>query len=455
MASANGKHTHPPRSEPAGALLPGTAVMRPTEELGRRRRADGANGMAEQQTSSLRSEALGARLARAHIVLRRILESLRGSSGVKDLLGHALPAIAEQTGVQSATAWLVDPGGYQHLIWVLENGRRVRGEHAAHPNATKPNPPGAFGREWARDLHRGQRIQIVSKVSNHPLLDAEHRQYLQRIGANALISMPIVVGGESFGVVSLRLESEHHPIAHDCELIDAFADQAALAFRLTRAADARRAAALARERQLAAERRAAKVAQANRALQDTLESLRTADDLQMFVGRCLRLMGGLSRSHLGYAFLMGGEQSLRLAWMLEHDRLIAGAEAPGPYANRPIPAGAYRSWWADLGFDPDVPDAVTVRRFGWSVVRQFGAVGGGVWRAEARGTASMIATVEDGEVRAVGAAEHPAKRMGERPIPNAAIPRRGEICVDDEATIATRSDYAPFREYFARRASVP
>ena len=85
------------------------------------------------------------------------------------------------------------------------------------------------------------------------------------------------------------------------------------------------------------------------------------------------------------------------------------------------------------------------------VVRQFGAVGGGVWRAEARGTATMIATVEDGEVRAVGAAEHPASRMGERPIPNAAIPRRGEICVDDEATIATRPDYAPFREYFARR----
>ena len=323
--------------------------MHPTEGLWEHG-ADGEHGTAEQSALSLGSEPLGARLARTHVVLRRILESLRGSSGVKDMLGHALPAIAEQTGVQSATAWLVDPGGYQHLIWVLENGRRVRGEHAAHPNATKPNPPGAFGREWAQDLHRGQRTQIMSKVSTHPLLDAEHREYFRRLGTHALISMPIVVGSESFGVVTLRLESEHHPIAQDCELIDAFADQAALAFRLTRVADARRAAALARERQLTAERRAAKVAQANRALQDTIESLRTADDLQMFVGRCLRLMGGLSQSHLGYAFLVDGEHSLRLAWMLEHDRLTAGADAPGPYANRPIPAGAYRSWWADLRF---------------------------------------------------------------------------------------------------------
>ncbi len=321
----------------------------------------------------------------------------------------------------------------------------------------------------------------------------------------------------------------------------------------------------------AAEQRAAKLARANRALRETVESLRTAEDLDEFLGSSLRLMAEQLVSPLGFVFVIDANESLRMAWFFQGGALIPGAEAPAafPYGREPIAAATFRRRWQELGFDGNVPNLFVNATPGWNdehraflreagvgsmvtvpmvlddeivgtfalgiepgrelsaedrelvqtipiqaslalrltrladkarlaavarqeeraarlraeslaawrtrmdraierlaaspdldtslgqvlfeVVQQMRATGGGIWRADADGFARLILSFEGGEIRTFERSDHPALKPPERAPRIAFGPKRGEIRVDDEATIATDPDYAPFREYYAQQ----
>jgi signal transduction histidine kinase len=122
------------------------------------------------------------------------------------------------------------------------------------------------------------------------------------------------------------------------------------------------------EPESAVKQRAAKLASANRALRETAESLRTADDLDLFLGLSLRVMAEQLASPLGFVFVLGQNESLRLAWLFERGALIRGAEAPAPfpYGRQPIPKEVYRRRWRELGFEGGVPDVFVNPEPGWT-----------------------------------------------------------------------------------------
>jgi len=117
-----------------------------------------------------------------------------------------------------------------------------------------------------------------------------------------------------------------------------------------------------------AQQRAAKLARANRALRETVESLRTAEDLDDFLGSSLRLMAQQLASPVGLVFVLDGNESLRMAWFFQGGALIPGSEAPAmfPYGNEPISAATFRRRWQELGFDGDVPNVFVNANPGWT-----------------------------------------------------------------------------------------
>jgi signal transduction histidine kinase len=327
------------------------------------------------------AEQRAARLAQASATLRSVLDSLQTPDDLEALLGHTLKSIADQVGVRSASAWIFDPDLVAHLVWTIEDGRTLRGPDSSHANAKTPSTPNKWHYEWLRGM--GTPAPNVVAVAEHPGLTAEQRAFLLGRGVEALVSVPVVSGKRLVGSFTLHLRSETHPLAEDLELIQALANQASLAFRVTELAEGVRAAAVARERERATEQvaraahlRAESLAVFSASSRKTLERLASSTDLDAFLGEVLTV-----------------------------------------------------------------------------AVEQFRAVSGGIWRVLPDGSGRPEVLLEDGQLVTSGfSAEHPAIAPGEA-VTELAVraARSGQIVVSDAEAIATRPEYASFREYLKRK----
>src|SRR5579883_2930541 len=188
------------------------------------------------------AEQRAAKLAQAAAALRGTLESLRTADDLQALLGHTLKSIADQIGVQSASAWIFDRDLVAHLVWTIQDGRVVRGPESTHANANKPSAPSQWHYDWLRGM--GTPKPNVVAVSDHPGLTDEQRAFLAGRGIKALISVPVVLANQLVGSFTLHLRSETYPLDEDLELIQALANQVSLAFHVTRLSDEVRAAAV-------------------------------------------------------------------------------------------------------------------------------------------------------------------------------------------------------------------
>jgi signal transduction histidine kinase len=232
------------------------------------------------------------KLARAHTALKEALESVRRLDDLEALLGHALRAIADQVGVRSASVWIFDADHVAHMLWTILDGRVVRGSESTYARLMKPGVPNAWHQHWLEGV--ATPAPSVVPVTVHPGLSEEQRAYLLGRGVRRLLRVPMVLGERIVGSFTLHLESDDDPLAEDLELIQTLANQASLAFRVSRLAEEVREAAVTREREEAARQReqaararAESLARFAEASRHTLERLASSPHLDAFLGQVM------------------------------------------------------------------------------------------------------------------------------------------------------------------------
>ncbi len=98
-----------------------------------------------------------------------------------------------------------------------------------------------------------------------------------------------------------------------------------------------------------------RLVRANGALRETVNSLRSLDDLDSFLADVLKRMVGQVGAASGALFVADREQRLHLTWVFEDGRLMRGAESSHPNAASPLPFTDYDSHLKAVGWERGMP----------------------------------------------------------------------------------------------------
>lgn len=298
------------------------------------RLSDAARNAAVAREKEAAAQARADKLALANQALRGALESLHQQGDLRSFLGSTLKAISEQLGAHSAAIWRTDLVAREaRLLFVVEDGQVVAAEHSTHPNARLPHRPSED--DWLQGPMIGNetaRPQVNPRQGNTGLTP-EQRDYLLSLGVNSLLSVPMVLDGRNLGFFTVRLRQQVPP-QEDLELVQALANHATLALRLSELAEQAKDAAVARERAEAATRRAETLAQANMVIRDCLAALATGLDLNQFLAQVLKAAVERLGAAGGGAWLFS-EDTFTAKMVLNHDG-TAVAEASDHPGRRPI-----------------------------------------------------------------------------------------------------------------------
>jgi PAS domain S-box-containing protein len=277
-----------------------------------------------------------ARLSRASEVLRRSLDGLARSKHLESFVEQVLVVLTEQLGGHSSTLWMTDVkerAAYLHSV--CQDGRVVPAVESDHPNAREP-------RYWYGEDPAWVALQMKRPfVLYDPVNDPELRYmpaHLSALGIRALLLIPLVLGEELVGLLSVRMTGNWRLDDEDLEFAKSLAQQATLAIELTKLAEQAKQTALAVERENAARERVVELTKANEALRGCLDALASVPKLDEFLGQ---VMGAMTRQ-LGAASsvlrLRNFDQNvLTLDLVFQDDRVMTPAEARYPSGLRTIP----------------------------------------------------------------------------------------------------------------------
>ena len=255
-----------------------------------------------------------ARIARAAAALGRMVASPETSADFDAILRETLTSIVEQAAAKAASAWLRDREGTSQFMLVAEGRGPLPVPAPSDASGYLRTPISEALDRSANGSGAVSGLPVVIRVPELADVSDTHRAYLVALGISTLVSMPIVAAGINVGVLTLHLASDNDPIQGDPELMQLLAAQVAL--RSTQFAREREAPR-ARSSELLDHQRRDQLARANRALRETVNSLGASGDLDFFVGSSLRLMAEHLASRVGFVFVLGDSESLRLAWLWE------------------------------------------------------------------------------------------------------------------------------------------
>lgn len=205
-----------------------TEVARVYQELNKLKRAE---QLARRQTAAL----------------THTLEELTKNSELNRFLGQVLFAITEQLDVPLSAIWLVDSNKENAWLHMMcHEGQILNGEQQlGHPNATMPDPIADSG-AW-QAVYSARRPVIHDNIANNPVFKAPQREWLLAHGIKTLLSVPLLLGSEVIGKLTLSLKRGGFT-AEAIELTQALAHQVTLAIQLTRLAEQAQQSAVLEER---------------------------------------------------------------------------------------------------------------------------------------------------------------------------------------------------------------
>lgn len=161
-------------------------------------------------------------------------------------LGHLLRAIAEQLAAQGASLWIRDPATDRPVLRLCcEHGVISCDVDSSHSAVLKP-PCLRDDPTW-QEIVRTRQPVLHADVATDPLIESI-RGYLLEKGVRALLEVPLLLGEEIIGFISIRSRTPGRFRPEEIALAQALAHQATLAMQLTRLADAARDAAVLAER---------------------------------------------------------------------------------------------------------------------------------------------------------------------------------------------------------------
>jgi GAF domain-containing protein len=109
----------------------------------------------------------------------------------------------------------------------------------------------------------------------------------------------------------------------------------------------------------AAERRAAKLAQANAALKETLESLRSTDDLESLLGHTLKSIAEKIGVRNASAWRFDTDLVANLVWVIEDGEMTRGPDSSHANAGKPSVPNTWHYEWL-RGLDVPTPNVLPV-----------------------------------------------------------------------------------------------
>jgi PAS domain S-box-containing protein len=190
-------------------------------------------------------------LAKANEVLRGCLDALASVPELDDFLGQVMAAITRQLGAVSS---LLRVRNFEQntlpVELVFQNGRVMTPDEAKFPTTWRSL---SLVKQRAATF-LDQPTTVVRILDPHSPLPEALRFYLLGLGVKTLLIIPLTLGGQANGQLSLRFIEERNFDPEELEIARALAIQASLAIHLTRLAKTARQSAILEERnQLAAE----------------------------------------------------------------------------------------------------------------------------------------------------------------------------------------------------------
>lgn len=185
-------------------------------------------------------------LRRGEELVRRTLSILATEPPLDTFLGHVLTAVTEQLEGPASTLWFYSPDENVFRIHMSYGGNRVRMGQLRTRGL--PGPTYLDGnRADLRQLRHTLQPVVLNDAMEHPQLEP-HRAWLQAMGVQAVLLVPLAVGENLIGLIAVHSQVRDYWREDETELARALAGQASLAIQLTRLADQARRAAVVEER---------------------------------------------------------------------------------------------------------------------------------------------------------------------------------------------------------------
>lgn len=185
-------------------------------------------------------------LRRGEELVRRTLSILATEPPLDTFLGHVLTAVTEQLEGPASTLWFYSPEENVFRIHMSYGGNRVRMGQLRTRGL--PGPTYLDGnRADLRQLRHTLQPVVLNDAMEHPQLEP-HRAWLQAMGVQAVLLVPLAVGENLIGLIAVHSQVRDYWREDETELARALAGQASLAIQLTRLADQARRAAVVEER---------------------------------------------------------------------------------------------------------------------------------------------------------------------------------------------------------------
>ena len=184
-------------------------------------------------------------LARIGAAGRAALARFAAQPALDSFLGHVLSTLIEQLEAEGGSIWRTGAAGDAELLITFDNGQLLAPPASGHPGANLTH----FNPSYRLDFMLRDGLLIDDEAAIATREDyAPFREFLARHGTRTVISMPMYLGTERRGAITLRFPTSRTLNPEEVELLSTLANQATIAFELTRLADRAQRAALGEER---------------------------------------------------------------------------------------------------------------------------------------------------------------------------------------------------------------
>jgi signal transduction histidine kinase len=189
-----------------------------------------------------------AELAKANEALKQSLTLLAQEPVLDKVLDYVLQTTVNQLGDRSGAIYLYSKPAHLSLMHLnYEDGQLQQGDAITHPAATRSRPPQAWDKQYLPLLRQNQILIHHASEFDSPAY-APYRQHNRDRGIQTLLIVPMLLGDQLLGSMTLRSTQHRNYTPEELELARALAQQATLAVQLTQLAEQRRQTAVLEER---------------------------------------------------------------------------------------------------------------------------------------------------------------------------------------------------------------
>lgn len=189
-----------------------------------------------------------AELTQANETLQRSLTLLAQESSLDQLLGCVLRAMVDQLGLCSGGICLYDDGQQTTVLHLnYEDGELQYGSRSGDSPLAQITAARVWDEQYLPLLRQNQ-ILIHHEGDFESPAYAPYREHNRRLGLKTLLYVPMLLGEQFLGIVTLRSTRQCSCRSEALALVQALAHQATLAIQLTRLAEESKQAAVLDER---------------------------------------------------------------------------------------------------------------------------------------------------------------------------------------------------------------